>query len=109
MAEKKITVSLTAEELMALKQLVHNPETRAVSPVKEPADAVRAYYDEPVEIYLHPYGTREYLTVVVNGVTYQVRRGVSVTVPRRVARVIRQAEENYRRALVFDRRMIAQG
>ena len=109
MAEKKITVSLTADELMALKQLVAHPETRAVSPVKESAEAVRAYYDQPVDVYLHLYGTREYLTAVVNGVTYQIRRGVNVTGPRRVARVIRQAEENYRRALVFDRRMIAQG
>lgn len=109
MAEKKVTVSLTTEELLALKQLVKHPETRIASPIKEPKEAVQAYYDEAVNIYLHPYGNREYLTAVVNGVTYQIRRGVNVTVPRRVARVIRQAEENYRRALVFDRRLIAQG
>lgn len=109
MAEKKVTVSLTTEELLALKQLVKEPESRVVAPVMASAKNADAYYDEPVPIYLHPYGTKEYLTAVVNGVTYQVRRGVNLTVPRRVALVIRQAEENYRRALVFDRRLIAQG
>lgn len=109
MSEKKVTVTLTTEELLALKQMAKHPEKDAASLVKEPAEKVRAYYDEPVAIYLHPYGNREYLTAVVNGVTYQVKRGVSMRVPRRVARVIRQAEENYRKALVFDRRLIAQG
>lgn len=109
MAEKKVTVTLTTEELLALKQLAKSPEQSTAAPFKESAEAMHAYYDEPVAIYLHPYGNREYLTAVVNGVTYQVKRGVSMRVPRRVARVIRQAEENYRKALVFDRRLIAQG
>lgn len=109
MSEKKVTVSLTSEELLALKKMAEGKRQGETTALKEAPETVRAYYDEPVAVYLHPYGMREYVTTVVNGVTYQIKRGVSMRVPRRVARVIRQAEENYRKALIFDRRLTAQG
>ena len=65
MAKKKKTVSITTE----------------------------AFYKEPVPVMLIKDRNRykEDVTVTVNGVNYQIRRGVSVMVPRCVALVLERS------------------
>lgn len=53
------------------------------------------YYTEPVPIMLNKDNNRykEDLTVTVNGVNYQIQRGVSVMVPRCVALVLERSRK----------------
>ena len=56
----------------------------------------RKYWAEPVKIKLFKDSGKykDDLFVAVNGKSYQIKRGVEVEVPRNVAEVIAQAQEN---------------
>ncbi len=65
----------------------------------------RAYWAEPVRIKLFKDSSRykDDMFVAVNGKSYQIKRGVEVTVPRNVAEVISQAQENeYNNSILFE-------
>ena len=65
----------------------------------------KAYWNEPVDIKLFKDSSRykDDLFVSVNGRTFQIKRGVKVTVPRNVAEVIKQSEDNeYENSILFE-------
>lgn len=65
----------------------------------------KAYWNEPVDIKLFKDSNRykDDLFVSVNGRTFQIKRGVKVTVPRNVAEVIKQSEDNeYENSILFE-------
>ncbi len=53
------------------------------------------YYKEPVPVLLMKDNSRykDAVTVTVNGVNYQIQRGVSVMVPRNVALVLERSHK----------------
>lgn len=53
------------------------------------------YYEEKVPVFLMKDGGKykDDMTVTVNGKNYQIRRGVQVMVPRKVALVIERSRE----------------
>ncbi len=61
---------------------------------KQPkAQMTEQYYKEPVPVMLMKDNTRykDDVTVTVNGINYQIQRGVPVTVPRCVALVLERS------------------
>ena len=61
---------------------------------KQPkAQMTERYYKEPVPVMLIKDNTRykDDVTVTVNGINYQIQRGVPVTVPRCVALVLERS------------------
>lgn len=50
-------------------------------------------FDEKVEITLPKVREGDDVTVTLNGVNYQIQRGVSVKVPRSVAMIIERSEK----------------
>jgi hypothetical protein len=70
------------------------PEAVEAAPALDPVAANEAYMKETVEIELFYDGDRykDDVLVGVNGKTWQIQRGVPVTVPRFVAEVIRNSE-----------------
>ena len=56
---------------------------------------LEAFYNEPVPVMLvkDNWKNKDDLTVTVNGVNYQIKRGESVTVPRKVALAVERADK----------------
>ena len=56
---------------------------------------LEAFYNEPVPVMLvkDNWKHKDDLTVTVNGVNYQIKRGESVTVPRKVALAVERADK----------------
>lgn len=62
-----------------------------------------AYYNEPVPVMLIKDNSRyrDDVTVTVNGVNYQIQRGVSVMVPRCVALVLERSRRQETEAQAY--------
>lgn len=67
------------------------------------AAALEKYYNEPVPVMLIKDNAKykDDVTVTVNGVNYQIKRGVQVTVPRKVAMVLERAKEQEAEAQAY--------
>ncbi len=71
---------------------------------KQPkAQQAEQYYKEPVPVMLMKDNNRykDDVTVTVNGVNYQIQRGVPVTVPRSVALVLERSHNQELAAQAF--------
>ena len=67
------------------------------------AAALEKYYNEPVPVMLIKDNAKykDDVTVTVNGVNYQLKRGVQITVPRKVAMVLERAKEQEAEAQAY--------
>lgn len=65
--------------------------------------ALEKYYNEPVPVMLIKDNAKykDDVTVTVNGVNYQLKRGVPLTVPRKVAMVLERAKEQEAEAQAY--------
>lgn len=65
--------------------------------------ALDKYYNEPVPVMLIKDNAKykDDVTVTVNGVNYQLKRGVQITVPRKVAMVLERAKEQEAEAQAY--------
>lgn len=61
--------------------------------IKKYEEALRRFYEEPVPVMLIRDNTKykDDVTVTVNGINYQIQRGVQVMVPRKVALVLERS------------------
>lgn len=78
--------------------------TKTVKSVKKvTAKAYDKYYNEPVPVMLVKDNAKykDDVTVTVNGVNYQLRRGVQVMVPRKVALALERSRMQEAEAQAF--------
>ena len=92
MSKPKANTTPEVEEVVAEAKAEATPE---VEEVVDPIAAHEAFMREEVEIELFYDGDKykDDVIVGVNGKTWQIQRGVKVTVPRYVAKVIQNSLE----------------
>lgn len=80
-----------------------NTTKNAKSAKKATEKSYEKYYNEPVPVMLVKDNAKykDDVTVTVNGVNYQIRRGVQVTVPRKVALVLERSRMQEAEAQAF--------
>lgn len=76
-------------------------KTKQSIPEQELEKHLNEFYQEPVPLMLHKDKSKQNddLTVTVNGVNYQIKRGIPVTVPRCVALAV---ERSHKQELAAD-------
>ena len=87
MAETKTKKELTEERAAATEAAEREAEHRA---------AVKKYYEEMVPVFIRrPEGEPEdSITVTLNGKNYQITYDETVMVPRKIARIIEESQDN---------------